>query len=58
MQQTGQSAQGASGKALSENLTLKAYEKRVKEDIRLIQENLLEMLKLLKIDDDKTLKVK
>ena len=47
-----------SGKVVSENLTLKNYEKRVKEDVRLIHENLHEMLKLLKIDDDKTLKVK
>ena len=45
-------------KALNENLVLKSYEKNVKQDIRLIHENLYEMLKLLKIEDDKLLKVK
>ena len=44
-------------KATNENLTLKAYEKKVKEDMRLMHENLHEMLKLLKIEDDKVLKV-
>ena len=44
-------------KALNENLVLKSYEKNVKQDIRLIHENLYEMLKLLKIEDDKLLKV-
>jgi hypothetical protein len=47
----------AAAKGLNENQTLKTYEKKVKEDIRLMHENLHEMLKLLKIDDDKTLKV-
>ena len=45
-------AQG--NKATNENLTLKAYEKKVKEDVRLVHENLHEMLKLLKIEDDRT----
>ena len=44
--------------ATSENLTIKAYEKKVREDIRLIHENLFELLKLFKVEDDKTLKVK
>ena len=47
----------ASNKALNENLILKSYEKKVKEDIRLINDNLLEMIKLLKIETDSTLKV-
>ena len=47
----------ASNKALNENLILKSYEKKVKEDIRLISDNLLEMIKLLKIETDSTLKV-
>lgn len=41
----------------NENLTLKAYEKKVKEDVRLINDNLSELLKLFKIEDDRTLKV-
>jgi hypothetical protein len=41
----------------SENLTLKAYEKKVKEDVRLINENLNELFKLFKIEDERTLKV-
>ena len=41
----------------NENLTLKAYEKKVKEDVRLINDNLTELLKLFKIEDDRTLKV-
>ena len=41
----------------NENLTLKAYEKKVKEDVRLINENLHELLKLFKIEDDRTMKV-
>ena len=44
--------------ATSENLTIKAYEKKVREDIRLIHENMFELLKLFKVEDDKTLKVK
>ncbi len=47
----------SNNKALNENLILKAYEKKVKEDIRLISDNLLEMIKLLKIETDSTLKV-
>jgi len=48
-----------SSKALTgENLTLKAYEKKVKEDIKLIHENLNEMLKLIKIEDEKTSRVR
>ena len=43
-------------KQVSENLALKTYEKKVKEDIRLIHENLHEMLKLFKIEDDRTMK--
>jgi len=54
MQQPGQNA---SGKAQSENVILKAYEKKVKEDVRLMNENLHEMLKLLKMEDDKVIKV-
>lgn len=46
-----------SNKALNENLILKSYEKKVKEDIRLISDNLMEMIKLLKIETDSTLKV-
>jgi len=46
-----------SNKQTSENLTLKTYEKKVKEDIRLIHENLHEMLKLVKIEDDRTMRV-
>ena len=46
-----------SNKALNENLILKSYEKKVREDIRLISDNLLEMIKLLKIETDSTLKV-
>lgn len=42
-----------SAKPVNENLTLKSYEKKVKEDIRLIHENLHDMLKLLKIDEEK-----
>ena len=49
---------GVSNKALNENVTLKAYEKKVKEDVRLMHENLYEMLKLLKMEDDKVLKVR
>ena len=45
-------------KQASENLTLKSYEKKVKEDIRLIHENLHEMLKLVKIEDERTMRVK
>jgi hypothetical protein len=41
----------------NENLTLKAYEKKVKEDVRLINENLYELLKLFKIEDERTMKV-
>ncbi len=44
-------------KQASENLTLKTYEKKVKEDIRLIHENLNEMLKLVKIEDERTMRV-
>jgi len=47
----------SNNKALNEILILKAYEKKVKEDIRLISDNLLEMIKLLKIETDSTLKV-
>ena len=47
-----------SNKQASENLTLKSYEKKVKEDIRLIHENLHEMLKLVKIEDERTMRVK
>jgi hypothetical protein len=47
-----------SNKQVSENLTLKSYEKKVKEDIRLIHENLHEMLKLVKIEDERTMRVK
>jgi hypothetical protein len=36
----------------NQNPTLKAYEKRVKEDIRLIYDNLNDMLKLLRSDDE------
>lgn len=43
-------SKGVSG----ENLTLRAYEKKVKEDIKLIHENLNEMLKLLKLEDEKS----
>lgn len=51
-------AQGQGNKASSgDNLTLKAYEKKVKEDIKLIHENLNEMIKLLKIEDEKTSRV-
>ena len=46
-----------SNKQASENLALKTYEKKVKEDIRLINENLHEMLKLVKIEDERTMKV-
>ena len=46
-----------SSKQVSENLALKTYEKKVKEDIRLIHENLHEMLKLFKIDDDRAIRV-
>jgi hypothetical protein len=49
--------QTANPKSSSENLTLKAYEKKVKDDIRLINENLFEMMKLFKIEDDRTVKV-
>jgi hypothetical protein len=45
------------GKQASENLTLKTYEKKVKEDIRLINDNLHEMLKLFRIEDDRTMRV-
>lgn len=41
----------ASSKVINENVILKNYEKKVKEEVRLINENLFEMLKLLKIDD-------
>lgn len=41
----------ATAKVINENLILKNYEKKVKEEVRLINENLFEMLKLLKIDD-------
>jgi hypothetical protein len=41
----------------NENLTLKLYEKNVKEDVASIQNNLYEMLKLLRIEDDRTIKV-
>lgn len=44
-------------KSSNENLTLKAYEKKVKDDVRLINENLFEMMKLFKIEDDRTVKV-
>ncbi|CAF0776932.1 unnamed protein product [Brachionus calyciflorus] len=44
-------ATGASTKTVNENVILKNYEKKVKEEVRLINENLFEMLKLLKIDD-------
>jgi len=47
----------AASQKTNENLTLKAYEKKVKDDIRLINENLFEMMKLFKIEDDRTLKV-
>ena len=49
--------QTASQKSSNENLTLKAYEKKVKDDIRLINENLFDMMKLFKIEDDRTVKV-
>ena len=52
-----QAAQNTGAKTPNENVTLKAYEKKVKEDVRLIHENLFEMLKLLKMEDDKVLKV-
>jgi hypothetical protein len=55
MNQAGSSSQA--NKSQSENLTLKSYEKKVKEDIRLINENLNEMLKLLKIEDERTMRV-
>lgn len=51
-------ANPASDKSAGENLTLKAYEKTVKEDVASIQNNLYEMLKLLKIDDDKNIRVR
>lgn len=38
-------------KTVNENVILKNNEKKVKEEVRLINENLFEMLKLLKIDD-------
>lgn len=41
----------ATTKIINENVILKNYEKKVKEEVRLINENLFEMLKLLKIDD-------
>lgn len=55
---TSQTAAGGSkgSGAVNENAALKAYEKKVKEDVRMMHENLHEMLKLLKIDDDRTLK--
>lgn len=46
-----------SSKAVSENLTLKLYEKKVREDVKLIHDHLHEILKLVKIDDEKTSKV-
>jgi hypothetical protein len=46
--------QGGSKGVSGENLTLRAYEKKVKEDIKLIHENLNEMLKLLKLEDEKS----
>ena len=52
-----QQAQSSGAKAPNENLILKTCEKKVKEDVRLIHENLYEMLKLLKMEDDKILKV-
>ncbi len=52
-----QPAQNTGGKTQNENVILKAYEKKVKEDVRLVNENLHEMLKLLKMEDDKILKV-
>ena len=51
-------SQAQSSKVLNENLTLKTYEKKVKEDIRLVHENLHEMLKLLKTEDDRAMRVK
>lgn len=55
MQSSG--AQSAGGKNINENATLKIYEKKVKEDVKLIHENLHEMLKLIKLDDDKSSRV-
>jgi hypothetical protein len=57
MNQSSTAAAQAQSKGLNENLTLKTYEKKVKEDMRLIHENLHEMLKLLRIDDDRTMRV-
>lgn len=42
---------GASSKTVNENVILKNHEKKVKEEVRLINENLFEMLKLLKMDE-------
>lgn len=53
MQQASQNV----SKSQNENVILKTYEKKVKEDIRLLHDNLYEMLKLLKMEDDKVLKV-
>lgn len=53
-----QQGQSGNAKVQNENLILKTCEKKVKEDIRLIHENLYEMLKLLKMEDDKVLKVR
>lgn len=50
-------AHAASKAAGGENLTLKAYEKKVKEDVKLIHENLNEMLKLVRIEDEKSSRV-
>ena len=43
---------GKSTAAANPNLTLKLYEKRVKEDVRVIYDSLGEILKSLKMDDD------
>ena len=52
MQQQSATAATATTTAKNENLILKSYEKKVKEDIRSISDNLLEMIKLLKIEAD------
>ena len=46
-------SQASNKSSISENLALKTYEKNVREEIRSIQGNLDEILKLLKFDEER-----
>ena len=43
----------AGGTPQDDNAVLKTYEKKVREDVRSVFENMHEMLKLFKVEDEK-----